>query len=194
MQSVSARDARAHEKQARGRSRWFVIALVVVLLGVVTISLTTNLRRQSMANAQADAAAAKPAMPGTLGAVAKTESLEIVAGDTRHIFRVEVARSESERAKGLMFRTNLPEDSGMLFDFGADQIITMWMKNTPLSLDMVFIDAQGRIHRIESRTEPYSERVISSGVPVRAVLEIRGGEAEKRGLKPGQRVKHAMFP
>jgi len=121
------------------------------------------------------------------------ERLEIQSGDRRHIFMVEVARNDAQRARGLMFRQNMPQDQGMLFDFERDQMVTMWMKNTYISLDMIFIFADGRVHRIESRTEPESERTISSGVPVRAVLELNANVANRLGLKPGDRIVHPMF-
>ena len=81
----------------------------------------------------------------------------------------------------------------MLFDFGRDQEIKMWMKNTPIPLDMIFIQSDGRIHRIEQNTKPESLRVISSNGPARAVLEIPAGTSKKYGLAPGDRVIHPMF-
>ncbi|HRE21495.1 MAG TPA: DUF192 domain-containing protein [Rhabdaerophilum sp.] len=127
------------------------------------------------------------------GGQAKLERLDIVSGERRHSFTVEVARSDQDRARGLMFRQHMPQDQGMLFDFERDQMVTMWMKNTYISLDMVFIFADGRIHRIESRTEPESERTISSGVPVRAVLELNANVASRLGLRSGDRIVHPMF-
>lgn len=105
------------------------------------------------------------------------------------VFTIEVAQSEAEKAKGLMFRTKLAENEGMLFPYGRLQEITMWMRNTYIPLDMVFIRQDGVIHRIEARTEPLSDRVISSGGEVFAVLEIAGGAAERQGIKPGDRVR-----
>ncbi len=92
-----------------------------------------------------------------------------------------------------MFRQSMPADQGMLFDFERDQMVSMWMRNTFIPLDMLFIFADGRIHRIEHRTEVESERTISSGVPVRAVLELNAGTAERLGIRPGDRVVHPMF-
>jgi uncharacterized membrane protein (UPF0127 family) len=93
----------------------------------------------------------------------------------------------------LMFRTSLPEQTGMLFPFDAPQEVSMWMRNTYVSLDMIFIRADGVVHRIESRTEPLSERVITSGGPVTAVLELAAGVAARLDLKPGDRVRHPHF-
>lgn len=120
-------------------------------------------------------------------------TLEIVTKTGVHVFSVEVVANDSDRAKGLMFRKELPEGQGMLFDFQRDQEIAMWMKNTYIPLDMIFITANGRILRIAENTEPLSERIIPSGGPVRGVLEVIGGTARKLGIAPGDRVAHPMF-
>lgn len=119
--------------------------------------------------------------------------LEIATRSGVHVFSVELAVTDAERAQGLMYRKQLPEGEGMLFDFKRDENIAMWMKNTYVSLDMIFIAADGRIHRIAENTEPLSERVIPSGGPVRAVLEVVGGTAKKLGIAPGDRVGHPIF-
>lgn len=108
-------------------------------------------------------------------------------------FAVEIAQSDAEKAKGLMFRTKLGENEGMLFPYGHDQEVTMWMRNTYIPLDMLFIRKDGIIHRIEAHTEPLSDRVIASDGEVYAVLEIAGGAAERQGIKPGDRVRHQAF-
>lgn len=110
-----------------------------------------------------------------------------------HVFRVEMAVTPEERRQGLMFRDHLGPDRGMLFDNGRDQVATMWMKNTLISLDMLFIDRDGRIASIAENTEPLSTAVISSGVPVRAVLEVPGGTAARLDIRTGDRVSHPMF-
>lgn len=161
-----------------------MIAFIAITLGVTAVSLWTNLSRiySSPTNAQVRAPEQGAAQ------------LQIVTEKGAQSFTIELARTDADRAKGLMFRQSMPENHGMLFDFERDQIVTMWMKNTYLPLDMIFIQKDGRIHRIERQTEPHSERTISSGAPVRAVLEVNGGVADKLGLKPGQSVLHAMFP
>jgi len=123
----------------------------------------------------------------------RQDRLEIESGGQRHAFEIEVAESNEEKALGLMFRTELAESSGMLFSNATPQESSMWMRNTYISLDMLFIRADGIVHRIEKRTEPQSERIISSGGPVLAVLELAGGTADKLGLKPGDRVHHPLF-
>lgn len=126
------------------------------------------------------------------GAVEKG-TLEIVSKSGVHVFSVEIVANDADRAKGLMFRKELPEGQGMLFDFQREQDIAMWMKNTYIPLDMIFISGNGRILRIAENTEPLSERVIPSGGPVRGVLEVIGGTARKLGIAPGDRVAHPIF-
>ncbi|TAK50385.1 MAG: DUF192 domain-containing protein [Xanthobacteraceae bacterium] len=121
------------------------------------------------------------------------ETVEIVTHSGVHVFAVEMARSDEERARGLMYRRELPEGRGMLFDFSPEQEVSMWMKNTYVSLDMIFIRADGRIHRIAENTVPESTRIISSNGPVRAVLEVVGGTARKYGIAPGDRVAAGLF-
>ncbi len=106
---------------------------------------------------------------------------------------VEIAEEPKEKELGLMFRTELPEGTGMLFPYKAPREVTMWMHNTYIPLDMVFIRPDGVVHRIEERAQPLSDRIISSQGPVSAVLELPGGDAERLGLKPGDRVRHAYF-
>jgi uncharacterized protein len=87
----------------------------------------------------------------------------------------------------------LPDGKGMLFDFSPEQQISMWMKNTYVSLDMIFIRADGRILRIAENTEPESTRIISSGGLAKGVLEVVAGTARKYGIAPGDRVAHPLF-
>ncbi len=130
---------------------------------------------------------------GRLEAQEGLEPLTIEATGKSHAFQVEVMRTDEQRAKGLMFRRYLAADRGMLFDFKAEQTVTMWMKNTFLPLDMIFIGKDGRIVGVAENTEPMSERVIPSGAPALAVLEVNAGTAARLGLKTGDRVRHPMF-
>ena len=123
----------------------------------------------------------------------KLEPLDLVTAKGRVHFSVEVMRNDAERAKGLMFRRFLPDDRGMLFDFGGEAPVMMWMKNTILPLDMIFIAKGGEIVTIAENTEPMSERVIPSGGPVLSVLEVNAGTAARLGLKPGDKVVHPLF-
>ncbi|HEV2557369.1 MAG TPA: DUF192 domain-containing protein [Microvirga sp.] len=128
-------------------------------------------------------------------ALAQTfEPLTIVtAGGQRHAFQVEVARNDQDRAQGLMYRRSMAPDRGMLFDFAKVEPVSMWMQNTYLSLDMLFIRADGTIARIAANTEPLSTRTIASGEPVLAVLELNAGTASRLGIKAGDRVEHPVF-
>ncbi|MEP9380038.1 DUF192 domain-containing protein [Aquabacter sp. CN5-332] len=138
--------------------------------------------------AQAPAAKAPAAQ-----AQAPLDALEIATRSGVVVLEVEMARTDKQRETGLMYRKELPERQGMLFDFGVDQPVYMWMKNTYIPLDMVFIRRDGSIARIEAMTTPFSERTISSGEPVRAVLEIPGGAAKRLGIAPGDKVSTTLF-
>jgi uncharacterized protein len=127
------------------------------------------------------------------GAARAQQTLEIVTARGVHTFAVELADNDDARSRGLMFRRELPEGTGMLFDFKRDLNVTMWMKNTYIPLDMIFIRSDGRIHRIAENTVPESEQIIAAGASVRAVLEVIGGTARKLGIRPGDRVAHPIF-
>jgi uncharacterized membrane protein (UPF0127 family) len=124
----------------------------------------------------------------------ETTPLTIDSAAGRFAFEVELAATAEQRRQGLMFRDSLEDDHGMLFDFGRTAPVTMWMRNTYIPLDMLFIDADGQIRRIVENTQPLSDAVIGSGGPVRAVLELRGGMSAELGIQPGDQVVHAMFP
>ena len=126
-------------------------------------------------------------------AAAELQSLEIVTKTGVHAFTVELVVTDEERARGLMYRRELPEGRGMLFDFKQDSPVSMWMENTYISLDMIFIRSDGRIARIAENTEPMSRRIVSSGGPVRAVLEVIAGTAKKYGIVAGDRIAHPLF-
>ncbi len=142
------------------------------------------------------ALAAALAVWAFVGAAAKAASiqpLEIVTKTGVHVFSVEMATTEKEKETGLMYRKELPDGKGMLFDFSPEQQMSMWMKNTYISLDMIFIRADGRILRIAENTEPESTRIISSGGLAKGVLEVIAGTARKYGIAPGDRVAHPLF-
>jgi uncharacterized membrane protein (UPF0127 family) len=121
------------------------------------------------------------------------DRLAIESSAGRFEFKVELATTPDQRAYGLMFRESLADDHGMLFDFGHPQPVAMWMRNTYIPLDMLFIRADGRIGRIVQQARPLSDTVLASGEPVRAVLELRGGIAAELGIKPGDRVVYRLF-
>jgi uncharacterized membrane protein (UPF0127 family) len=120
-------------------------------------------------------------------------TIEIVSSNGVHAFSVELATSEAERSRGLMYRKSLPEGQGMLFDFKRDQPVSFWMHNTYISLDMIFISGDGRIVHIVQDAKPLSDDLIPSGAPVRAVLEVIAGTAQKLGIAPGDRVTGSIF-
>jgi uncharacterized protein len=134
-----------------------------------------------------------PVLTGGRVLAADGGTLEIVTKSGVRPFAIELAVTDEERATGLMNRKEVPEGRGMLFDFKHEQMVSMWMKNTLVSLDMIFIKDDGRIARIAENTEVLSERIIPSGAPVRAVLEVVAGTAKKLGIAPGDRVGYPIF-
>lgn len=120
-------------------------------------------------------------------------TIEIVSKTGVHAFSVELATTDAERTRGLMFRKELPEGHGMLFDFQNEQPEAFWMHNTYISLDIIFIRGDGRILRIAESAQPLSDKLIPSGGPVRAVLEVIAGTARKLGMAPGDRVTGSIF-
>ena len=124
---------------------------------------------------------------------ASFQPLEIATKNGVQVFSVELATTEKEKETGLMYRKELADGKGMLFDFTPEQEVSMWMKNTYISLDMIFIRGDGRILRIAESTEPLSTKIIPSNGLARAVLEVPAGTAQKYGIRPGDRVAHPMF-
>ncbi len=120
-------------------------------------------------------------------------SLVVVTGGREIKFDVELALTETERARGLMFREKLGPYDGMLFDFHREAPVSFWMKNTLIPLDMVFIAGDGTIRHVHANAVPLSTDSISSEHPVRGVLEINGGSAKLLGIKPGDKVRHPIF-
>jgi uncharacterized membrane protein (UPF0127 family) len=115
------------------------------------------------------------------------------AGGKGHVFNVWLADTPERQQQGLMFVRDLPADEGMLFVHRQPRVAGMWMKNTYIALDMLFIDARGQVVDIFERTVPHSLQTIGSRQPVKGVLELRGGEVRRRGLRVGDRVEHPAF-
>jgi uncharacterized protein len=122
-----------------------------------------------------------------------TSELTIVSSTGRHQFKVEIAETQAQMTQGLMFRRSLAPDAGMLFDYKEPTVATMWMRNTLIPLDMLFVDAQGRIVNIHQRAVPQSLDLIAAAAPVRAVIELNGGTAARLSIEPGDRVVHPIF-
>jgi uncharacterized membrane protein (UPF0127 family) len=129
-----------------------------------------------------------PQNPVGQNPVGPTDELTIVSGDKSHAFKVELADTPQESEMGLMHRPSMPRDHGMIFDFGRPTETTMWMKNTLIPLDMVFSAPDGKVLRIETHTEPFSTKIIPSEGTFSAVLELNAGQADKIGLKRGDKV------
>lgn len=146
--------------------------------------------------AESDAAAAgedRVAAAGETRVAVNVLELDILAGGERHAFKIEMAITRAERSRGLMNRSELAPDAGMLFDYGRPRFVSFWMKDTLIPLDMIFIKDDGRIARIAKRTVPLSLAAVPSGEPVRAVLEVIGGTADRLGFGPGDMVIHPIF-
>ena len=122
-----------------------------------------------------------------------TLTIHSATGPQGQVFRVWLADTPQRQSQGLMYVRDLPADEGMLFFDRQSRIWAMWMKNTFVSLDMLFIDARGRVVAIRERTVPHSLQTRSHPRPVKAVLELRGGEVERRGIRAGDRVDHPAF-
>jgi uncharacterized membrane protein (UPF0127 family) len=126
--------------------------------------------------------------------VFREDVLEIQTGDGGVFeFKVELAETGEQKSRGLMYRREMGVDEGMLFLYRRDQVVTMWMANTFLPLDMLFIERDGTIVRIQANTIPQSREIISSRKRVRAVLELNAGTARRLGISPGDKVKHERF-
>lgn len=121
------------------------------------------------------------------------EPLKIVTASGEHAFMVEIADDDPERARGLMYRPPLDDDRGMLFQFPQPAEQSFWMRNTPSSLDILYIDPTGSIVSIAHHTTPYSESPIPSNGAANGVLELRAGRAEEIGAKPGDKIVHPFF-
>ncbi len=160
------------------------------------MTLAAMLRACALAFAVAAGACAPQANTGGGNAAEQTLPTEDLTIDTARgpvHFTVEIADDDAERARGLMFRQSLADDRGMLFHFQELERASFWMRNTVISLDIIFIGPDGRILNIAERATPYSEEPIPSAGMTRGVLEIRGGRARELGIQTGDRVHHRIF-
>ena len=183
----------------QNRSRIFVAGFVAIMVAALGWSVTKNIMRRPETEAAAAAAqAGQKIMAGGKSSMTfvlkqNLETLKIATQNGSVNLNIEVMKTPEEQAQGLMFRQSMPDDQGMLFDFGIERPISMWMKNTYIPLDMVFVTADGKIHRIEENTEPLSERMVFSGIPILAVLELKAGASRRLGIKAGDRLVHSVF-
>jgi uncharacterized protein len=125
--------------------------------------------------------------------ISKLEPVTVAGANSATMFTAEIADTETLRERGLMFRHILPTDNAMLFDFGKPRPVAMWMKNTNISLDMLFIRADGTIAAIAENTVPQSLDIVSVQEPVRGVLEVVAGTVKKLGLHTNDKVFHRIF-
>ena len=125
--------------------------------------------------------------------ISKLEPITVASEESVTMFTAEIADTEELRERGLMFRHLLPQDKAMLFDFGRPRPVAMWMKNTNISLDMLFIRADGTIAAIAENTVPQSLDTISVQEPVRGVLEVAAGTVKRLGLHTNDKVYHRIF-
>ena len=133
-------------------------------------------------------------MRSTLDQAFQRSTLQIATPDARlHPFRIWIADDDARRARGLMFVKHLDQDDGMLFIYPQPQPIAMWMKNTYIPLDMLFVAADGRVENVVENTEPLSLKTIESRGPVIAVIELNAGTAAKMKIGPGARVMHPAY-
>lgn len=121
------------------------------------------------------------------------ENLQILTASGHHPFKVEVARTTEQRAKGLMCRRSMSRDHGMIFTFEMETPILMWMKNTYIPLDMVFVSRSGAVTAVAANTKPFSEELITSGGPAYAVIELNAGVAAEMGITEGSKVEYSAF-
>ena len=121
------------------------------------------------------------------------EALTIVSGEKEYAFTVEVADTPAEHSRGLMYRDVIALNEGMLFEFPRPKVASIWMKNTSVFLDILFVRPDGRILKIEHSAKPYSLRSMTSEAPVAAVLELAGGQAKALGIRPGDMIVHDFF-
>lgn len=151
----------------------------LVRTGLTALAVTTGV-----------AVALAPAMTARAEAPLAQGRLEIRTAKASHGFSIEIVDTEEKRAEGLMFRTEMARDHGMLFDFKREQPVAFWMKNTYLPLDMIFVKADGRILAIAENTTPMSEALVPSSGPVRFVFEVVAGTSKRLGIAPGDRIVH----
>lgn len=132
--------------------------------------------------------------PASLKAGAAVEVLTIRTASGKEVaYQVEIADTDASRQKGLMYRTEMPSNRGMLLDFGAPEKVSIWMKNTFIPLDIIYVDAAGIITQIVEQAEPQSTSLMNSNARVRAVLEVNAGQAAYHGFKAGDQVIHHVF-
>ena len=164
--------------------------LCYVALAGATLAACSGMASSNPAQGKAGQCAAGIAASQSDAGLEQT-SLCIIGKGKTHAFTVEIAATSAQQARGLMFRTELKDDRGMIFQFPEARMASFWMKNTVIPLDIIFIRADGKIENIAANTTPYSTDPVESTAPVTAVLELRGGLAAERGIQAGDTVRWA---
>ncbi len=159
------------------RRFWLAGAVFAAIIGIVT----------SLVSLQPSAADGQPMLLPT-----DATPLVAVTGSGERTFSIEIADDDAERAAGLMFREQMEDDHGMLFVFEQTRPVGFWMKNTPMPLDLIFIGQDGKVKAVR-RGEPFSEALIAPDDPVRFVLELKAGMAEKAGIGEGNLIRHPVI-
>lgn len=153
--------------------QWF--AFVVFVAALITGSVSVSAQEAPM----------------QLAVDAQALKIQTAAGEKS--FALEIADTDQSRSAGLMHRTDFPADRAMIFVFGEERPVMMWMANTPLPLDMLFVRKDGTIAHIAENTKPFSKDIVSSGAPVAFVIEVNAGIAAKEGIKAGDKVQHRII-
>jgi uncharacterized membrane protein (UPF0127 family) len=161
--------------------------------GSAATSLTAVMLSMAVSLAGLSACAKPLADDAQIKPYSALEPLTVKTPTAVHEFRVEIADDFSEREQGLMYRKNLPETQGMLFEFPDVAERAFWMKNTVVPLDIIYISPQGRIVSIQKQAQPFDETPLPSFAPAKGVLEIQGGLADKLGIKVGHQIIHPFF-
>lgn len=164
-------------------SRWILATSAAIML-----ASCSGLATGGSAAAEAKGCTAGATLEPSEAGLEQTR-LCIKSGAKTHAFTVEIAHSSQQQAKGMMFRTELADDKGMIFPFGEPRMASFWMKNTVIPLDIIFIRADGKIENIAANAVPYSTDPVESTAAVTAVLELRGGLSAELGIKPGDTVR-----
>lgn len=169
-----------------------MIAKLFMLLGSAALGACSPASEAQVASGSAETGPATATVDRHPLSGLQVIDLQVQSGETMHAFRVELAASDEAQARGLMFRNELGDFEGMLFPSDGPEPRSFWMKNTPLSLDIIFVGIDGRITNIAANTEPYSLLSVSSAGLTSAVFELRGGRAAALGIEPGDKVEYSL--
>ena len=155
----------------------FAVTFAILALAPMTFALSAN--AQTAKGDKVDFGEPKP--------------LTIQSENGAHTFQVEEAKTLGQQARGMMYRETMEPDTGMIFEFEEPKLATIWMKNTAIPLDILFVRSNGKILKIEHSHQPYTLRSASSEAVVAAVVELKGGRSKELGIRPGDQIDHPFF-